>query len=298
MKRMIHAAAVGCLALLVAVSLPGPTSRAGNNLDTLRIGLVDTLGQGIPRALVFNVLSPFKALMEEQTGLTSEIVSGGDAAALAERLRDDKVQLGVFHGHEYAWAKMIDPKLRAMALCVNRVPTLQAVVVVRKDSRYTSTAELRGKTVNLAKLNRAHCRLYLERRCVRPGTTLATFFGRVNMPLDIFDSLDGVTNGRAAAAVVDVASMEDYSRTYPGRARYLRVLSESELFPCGVLACYEGKLPAGEVKRIQDGLLAAGESARGKEVLKALRITNFELPPADHDAILTAIAKAYPPVEK
>ncbi|MFO0926257.1 MAG: PhnD/SsuA/transferrin family substrate-binding protein [Gemmataceae bacterium] len=295
---MTTVAAAGCLALLIAVSLPGPTSGANNNLSSLRIGLVDTLGQGIPRALVFNVLSPFKSLMEEQTGLTSEIVSGGDAVGLAAKLRDDKVQLAVFHGHEFAWAKLADPKVRAMALCVNRGPTMRAVLVVRKDSRHTTTADLRGKTVNLAKLNRAHCRLFLERRCVRPGMTPAAFFGRLNTPLDIFDSLDGVVAGRAAAAVVDATSLEDYARTSPGRARSLRVLTESEPFPCGVLACYEGKLPAGEIKRIQEGLLSAGDSARGKEVLKALRITGFELPPDDHDAALTAIAKAYPPVEK
>lgn len=298
MKRIVAVASLAMMALLAAWLVPGRPCQANANPGIIRIGLIDTLGQGIPRVLVHNVLTPFKELMEEQTSLSSEIVSGGDAHGLAQKLQDDKVQLGVFHGHEYAWAQMKYPKLQTIALCVNKEQLLKAVLVVRKSAGYDSPQSLRGKVISVAKLNRAHCRLYLERRCVRPGSTPEKTFSRVLAPLEVFESLDSVMNGRAAAAVVDAVSLDEYREAFPGRARYLRVLSESEPFPCGVLACYEGKISEGQLKKIRDGLLSARETPRGREVLKSLRITGFELPPEDHADTLSAIVQAYPPLSR
>jgi len=41
--------------------------------------------------------------MEEQLGVKSQIVLGAEAEQLGKRLNDDEVQLGVFHGFEFAW---------------------------------------------------------------------------------------------------------------------------------------------------------------------------------------------------
>jgi ABC-type phosphate/phosphonate transport system substrate-binding protein len=74
----------------------------------------------------------------------------------------------------------------------------------------------------------------------------------------------------------------------------LRTLKESEPFPSGVLACYEGNLPAADARKLQAGLLAAKDNPRGQKALKSLRVSGFETLSDDYSSTLAAIIKAYP----
>ncbi len=51
------------------------------------------------------IMRPFKSLLETQTGMTGQLVSGGDAQHLGQHLKEGDIHLGVFHGVEFAWAK-------------------------------------------------------------------------------------------------------------------------------------------------------------------------------------------------
>jgi len=282
--------------LWCAMSLVVLSCTQAADIRQIRIGLVDTLGRGLPAEVRDAVMLPFKSLMETQVGLRGELApDGGNAFHLARRLRQGEVDLGVFHGHEFAWVRAADNQIEAVAVCVSGTVDSTVHLVVAKSSRFRSVADLKGRNATLARLTKGHCRLFFERRCVTEGLTPSRFYRQIRMPFDVPDALDEVYNGHAACTVVDSASLAAYQKTRPSRAAKLQTLLQSEPFPPGTIAAYRGRFSAEELKRIRDGLVATSESSRGRVILAALRLTGFETPPADLDARLETIARHYPP---
>ena len=292
MSRVVGLAAV-ILAATGLLTLTGLPVEGGEGV-AVKIGLVDSITRGIPPAWTQIAMKPFKSLMETHTGLLGEVVPGGDALELARSLEDDKFQVAVFHGHEFAWAKQKHPKIKAIAVCVNRSQEIKVHLVVRSDSKAASYADLKGKKISVPRMGRAPCQVFLERRCVKPGTTPEKFYSRVDHPFGTLDALDDLLEGETAAVVVDALSLEEYRKSNPTGGRRFRSLAESEPFPCGVIAYYPGRFSEAKVNKFRAGLIDAKSSQRGRDTLKMLRLTAFEAPPANHDAILAAIAKAYP----
>lgn len=281
------AAAVGWLLL------PGQKAeaRAGK---TVKIGMVDSLSRGLPPALIRLVMTPFKALMEAKTGMTGNIVEGGEPLALAKKMADDEVQLGVFHGHEFAWAKARYPKLTPVAICVNKTRTVRVHLVVHKSSAAKAVEDLKGKVVALPRTNRDHCRLFFESRCIGEECKPEEFYKELVRATDGEDALDRLFAGTAEAAVVDSVTLEAYKNDKPGRGKGLRTVKQSEAFPAGVIAYYSGRFAEADVRNFRAGLLDAKNTAKGRVMLEMLKLTAFEAAPADYDATLKAIAKAYP----
>src|SRR5690242_3143311 len=83
------------------------SARSGENTPagTLKIGVVSSVFRDVPDPVVATMLRPVKTLIEGQTGLSCQVENGGEALALAQKLADDKIQVGVFHGFEFAWAR-------------------------------------------------------------------------------------------------------------------------------------------------------------------------------------------------
>jgi ABC-type phosphate/phosphonate transport system substrate-binding protein len=286
--------AVG-LAWLLLHHTAGPAEEM--KVSTIRIGVIASLFRNTPEPLMQVMMRPFKALLEMQTGVTGQVVAGGDAEHLGQKLKEDQVQLGVFHGVEFAWARLKNPSLKPLILAVNGKRALHALLVVRKECKATTCADLKGKAVALPQLTREHCRLFLERRCVAPGQTPSQFFSQVTSPADTEDALDSVVNGQAQGAIVDQADLEGYRKLKPGCAARLRNLLESEAFPCAVVAYQPGSggLDEATLHRLREGLIAARSNARGQHLLEMCRITAFEAVPDDYEEMLSTIAKAYPP---
>jgi ABC-type phosphate/phosphonate transport system substrate-binding protein len=214
---------------------------------------------------------------------------------LARQIKDDQVQLGVFHGVELAWARKSVPELKPLLIAVNQQPFLRAVLVVRKDCPAVSAADLNGKPIALPRPSREHCRLFLERRCARKCCKAQFAAEEVTDPGDVEDALDGVVDSQVAAAVVDGIALDSYAKSKPGRSAKLRALQQSETFPCAVVAYVPGVLPENLLDKFREGMIAAKENVRGRQLLELCRITRFEAVPADYEQMLADIAKAYPP---
>src|SRR6185295_7534076 len=90
------------LALLPALSR---AQQAHSPTLVLKVGIVESLFRDVPASLVKYVSPPFEKLMREQTGLEAEVVTAGDAYDLGKLLAEGKVQFGVLHGFEFAWAR-------------------------------------------------------------------------------------------------------------------------------------------------------------------------------------------------
>ena len=119
--------ATGTGAALTAVLWLTPAWRAkdGGQVKRIRIGLVPTLFRNTPAPLDVQ-LQPLKTLIHSQTGITGTLVVGGDAFDLARKLKENKVQLGVFQGFEFAWARQHNPGLRPLVVVISPYPQLHA----------------------------------------------------------------------------------------------------------------------------------------------------------------------------
>ncbi len=286
-----------CIGTLMAAALgmaclaaTGPDTRAGGVEEkTLRVGIAGSLCQNAPDAQLQLSLKPLKSLLEAQTGLSTQLVSGGEAENLGRLLQEGKIHFGVFHGFELAWARASNPSLRAVLVSVKHC------LVVRRAGAVKGVADLRGQAVAVPPQAREHCRLFLERRCVATGSTPDRYFGRISRDGNAEDALDDVVDGKLAAAVVDGGALEVFGELKPARAGRLRTLLQSEPFPCAAVVYQPGVTPDEMVRRFRDGLLAARSTRRGQFLLELCRIPGFEVAPEDYEESLAAIARAYPP---
>lgn len=289
---------VGAVALLAGLStLPWPDLQAGNHLartGTVRIGLISSLFSDVPEPLVMAMMQPFSALMEEQTGMSGQLVACGDANNLGQQLTEDKVQLGVFHGIEFGWARQKHPELRPLVIAVNEQRYLYAHFVVRADGKIGNLCDLQGKALALPPQTREHCRLFLRRHCLEGKKEPASFFSKVTAPANVEDALDDVVDGVVQVCVVDGVSLDCYKRRKPGRFAKLKILQSSETFPAAVVAFRPGILDEPTLKRFHDGMINANRTVAGRQLMTLWKLTGFEAVPQDYDKILTAIVKVYP----
>jgi ABC-type phosphate/phosphonate transport system substrate-binding protein len=243
------------------------------------------------------MMRPFKALMESQTGVTGQMVLARDADELRQKLEDEQVDFGVFHGFEYAWARPRHPKLRALVIAVNQHRHLKACLVVASESEVDGLAGLKGKTVAVPRFSREHCHLFLERHCRNQGACSQEFFADVCKPQDAEAALDQVADGTLDGAVVEQLALDAYRRNKPGWFPYLKIVQESEPFPATVVTYKEGTIDEATLRRFRDGLIRANQTRTGKSVLGMCRLSAFEEVPADYDHTLNNILKCYPPPE-
>jgi ABC-type phosphate/phosphonate transport system substrate-binding protein len=283
------------VAVVAVLAASSPVDAAN---ETVKVGLTSSVFPGMSSGRLQEAARPFRSLFESSTGLTGPVVQGGDARSLADSLKADKVQLGVFQGIEFAWARARNPKLEPIVICVNQQRTLKAYLLVRAASAFKKPADLRGKTLAVANETREHCNVFLQRKCVGDSVTPKKFFKKMATTADVEEALDDVVDGRAQAALVDGLAWGSYRDAKPGAAKRLRVLLASEPFPTAVIACQAGRFSAAQIRRVRDGLIGAKSGRRGKQLLEQLRLTGFEAVPSTYERLLDNTVRAYPPPEK
>jgi ABC-type phosphate/phosphonate transport system substrate-binding protein len=294
-SRVFSAAAAALAASLLGLGPPSTASeKEGQPAGYVRIGMVNSLFRDISPATRQMSLQPFSSLVRSQTGLDGRPVLAGDALALARQLQENKVQFGVFHGVEFAWAQEKYPDLRPLVIVINRHRHLRAHLVTRYDSPTRSLADLKGKKLALPRGSREHCHLFLDRFCSKGGTTAKAYFGEVVVHPNIEEALDDVLRRKVDAAVVDGVSLECYQKLKPGCHSALKAVERSPVFPAAVVAYRQGAVDGGKLAQLRDGLIKANQNTRTRELMFQWRLTAFEAVPADYQQTLTAIRKTYP----
>jgi ABC-type phosphate/phosphonate transport system substrate-binding protein len=280
------------IALLAVAGLPASEDAGASG--TVRIGLVRSLFRDLPESMVQVLMQPFGSLMRAQTGMNGEILFSPDALDLGRCLDEGKMDLGVFHGFEFAWAQQKYPDLRPLVIAINKHRHLNANLVVRSDCDAASLADLKGKVVGLPRLGREHCRLFLERQCLACGAEPRNFFAKVVVPRNVEDGLDDVVRGKLQAVVVDNLALECYAQVKSGCFARLKVLKRSEIFPAAVVAYRQGAIDDAKLARFRDGMVGAVQNERSRDLLTLWKLTAFEDVPADFPQTLANIARAYP----
>src|SRR5260370_38440761 len=90
------------------------------------------------------MMGPFKSLMKSQTGVPGDLLPGGEAFEVAQQLADNKIDLAVFHGIEYAWIKQKYPQLQPLMIAVNQERHFRVHLVVKGGDSVKNIADLTG----------------------------------------------------------------------------------------------------------------------------------------------------------
>src|SRR5205823_10621864 len=135
------------------------------------------------------VIQPFAEMMETQAGVRGKVATVGTPFELGRQLNEDLVQVGVFHGFEFAWARLKYPQLEPLVIAVYQQRHLHAYLVVRKDGEVNGLNDLKGKALALPAGSREHVRLFYERLLKEQGQEPGQFFAKVTTPPNIEDAL-------------------------------------------------------------------------------------------------------------
>lgn len=287
-----------CVALVPVLSSRVPAAANIAPPDPIKVGMIGSLFHDAPKPLIEMMLKPFQTLMEAQTGMRGQVVASGDADTLGRQLAEGEVHLGVFHGIEFAWARLKYPELKPLVVAMSEQRQQRACLVVRQDSHVTSLAGLQGKSLALPFQSRVHCRMIVERRCQCCGQPPRSYFSQLTTPGNQEEALDDVVDGLVQATVVDGRALDSFHDRKPGRWAKLKVVQESELFPAAVIAHKPSTLDPTTLQCVRSGLLTAHQTRQGYNLLSFAGINGFKTVPSDYEAALTSIVKAYPPPSK
>lgn len=267
--------------------------------NSVRMSISRTLFDGYSEPLMMAMMRPFGGLMQTQTGMQGDLVACGDGLTMAEHIMKDKIQLGVFEGIEFAWARQKYPQLQPILITVNQKDHLRTFLVVHKDNPAKEWADLKGQTLAVHNHTRIHSRLFLCRNCKEAADQAPKeFFQKIVKRDTSEDMLDDVVEGVIKAAVIEEVALERYRHRKPGRSEQLRILAKSESFPATVVAFKSGKLSQATVERLRKGMLTAGKSPLGRQLMTLWKTTGFQALPENYEKTLKEIVKTYPQPEK
>jgi ABC-type phosphate/phosphonate transport system substrate-binding protein len=258
----------------------------------IKVGLLETMFADVPKPVLNAMAEPFRSLMMRQTQLQGDVEICRDFQFLASKLKDKSITVGVFHGYEYAWAKHADTALEPLLVTVPHGRKAQSMIVVRKDAEVSKVADLKDKPVCLCKGTKAYSRLYLDRlKATHKEITLSPKPATMTPE----EALNAVASGSEAATLTDASILTGYQLLQPGVYAQLRILHESELFPCSVIATNKGSLTDEERAKLVNGLAAASKTAQGRAMLGMWGLKGFEKVPEGYDDHCKKIMAAYPP---
>jgi ABC-type phosphate/phosphonate transport system substrate-binding protein len=280
------------LAALLAAS-PGVAPGQKQKLDVLRIGTTGSLVKdngGKEKASMKNL----RNFIKDETGLKNEILRQKDWRELTDQLAKGKLQLGVFQGYEFAWARDKRPALKPLtvAVAVYRYPV--AYLVTRRDNPARKFADLKGKRLAIPDTGQAYLNLFAERESQALGKKLNKFFSKITAPENAEAALDAVVDKAADAAAVDQAALEAYKRRQPGRFKRLHEIAKSPPFPPAVVAYHDDALDRSVLQRFRKGMLNAKRTERGETMLNLFGLSGFEDVPGDFERVLAQLRKTYP----
>ncbi len=300
-RRKLSGFSLFCVALGFALLLPSAPAQPPQDAPPLKVGMAKTFFNDLPPVIIGLVTEPFPALMKACTGLDGKLLYDDDAFETAKKLDANEMQVGVFHGHEFAWIQKKYPKFMPLMVVANKHHDLKAFVIVHKESKAKSIADLRGLKVDMPACTKEPCRLFVEKYCGdNDGRDLKKFFGQiVNSTAGTIEALNDVCRKDVDAVIVDTVELEKYKEVRGPAvfANNLRVLQQSESFPSAVIVIKQGVLTEKTLQQFRDGMQNAGADPQGRKMFDMWGIEGFETIPDNFNKMLADVLKAYPAPE-
>src|SRR5262245_24392296 len=115
--------------LAVGLASAGDPSQPEPPAHPVRIGMLGSMFRNTKPAQFDVQTKPFRSLVESQTGLKTELLLEPTADQLRRKMEAGTIQLGLFHGYEFAWVRLKQPALRPLTIVAPEHP-IQAFLVV------------------------------------------------------------------------------------------------------------------------------------------------------------------------
>jgi ABC-type phosphate/phosphonate transport system substrate-binding protein len=280
------------LPVLVALA-PAPRAGAADPAP-LKIGLSESMFNGLPPAVVGPASKPFQGMFEKQTGLKADIIIAKGFEDITGKLRARQLDVAVLHGFEYAWVRQ-DAELVPLLVTVPSAK-LEACLVVNVNCKAEGPKDLKGDCVAVPPATKAHCHVYHDqlRGKMPEGCCGCAKMGNVSVE----EALDACATGKCEAVLVDASALAGYQRNKPGVGSQLKVLDKSEPFPSAVIVYRKDAFDAATAKKVRDGLIRGVSTPQGQLLTGLWRLKGFaEIGPA-YRAQLEQSVKAFPPPAK
>lgn len=263
----------------------------------IHIGLAKSFLSEQPKGVAEIAADDLKAIIKKTTGLAGDVTSKYSAGEIAAKLDDKKLDFGIFHSYEFAWAKKKHADLKPLLLATDGSRMERAYLIVNKNCPAKSFADLRGKKLDIPAGTKDLCRVYVDRLCKKENAkTPGDFFSAIDKSATKKDALDAVAGGTADAVLIDRTGVDFYKEIRgPVYEKHLRILTESADFPPAVVAYRPGDLDAKTVEQFRAGLLKAHTIPEALDMMKTWNIQKFEPVPKEYAKELEDLLKTYPP---
>jgi ABC-type phosphate/phosphonate transport system substrate-binding protein len=283
---------IGALAILslCAITVEGRPEK----IDVLRIGTSGTLEPEGGDANDKSSIETLKSFIKDETGFNSEIIRQKNWQELAQKMSNGELQVGVFQGFEFAWAKEKFSDLKPLAVAVNTYVYPEVYLVAARDSGASDFNGFHGKSLSVVKNAPGFIRFFVDRQCQSAGNTSVKFFSKILPHENFEDAIDDVVDAQADVVAADRAALDAYKRRKPGRFAKLKSIVQSKPFLPAVVACYEKMLDDETARQFRGGLLGASSKEKGQTMLNLFRLTGFKDPDDKFDQVLKATREAYP----
>jgi ABC-type phosphate/phosphonate transport system substrate-binding protein len=230
-------------------------------------------------------------MMKDSTGINGNVQFPADAMTLAKEINAGRIQIGVMQGHEFAWAKSKYADLVPIAVAAPLQP-VQSFCVVKWDCTATNIGDLKNGKISLPPVHHDYSEMFLAKlksECMNG----ANFAGQLNAA-DATEAIENVIDDKSQCTVVDAPTLNFFEKVYPGRFTCVKILCKSEVFPNACIVVKKGELDDKTIEKFTKALIDAKDDPVGKPMLSTWKLKSFTAVPAEYDAQLKAIEKAYP----
>lgn len=279
------------LSSVLALFLVGSSPARAADPGELKIGMLSGMFRDQQPKVIEALSKPFRDLMTKHIGYNGDVEVVDDPMALCDRLKENKVQLGVFHGFEFAWAQQRCDDLIPLIVTQPTGGTVQGILVVHADCPAKSVADLKVEVL-IPRGAKAHTLVFFDK--LRDGVAADVAKPTTKTDQTPEDVLNAVANGTAKAALVDWCALDGYKVLHPSAFKTLKVLAKSEEFPPAVVCYRKGSLTDDQATRIRDGMAASCKTPTGRMLMTLWNLKGFEAPPKGYQSSLDDILKAYP----
>lgn len=285
------ARACGLVAWTLILGATAPPVAAGEPSSELKIGLAQPMFRDVPPAMVNAAARPFQTMIQDKAGVKGSVEVVADYTILAEKMRDGKLDIGVFHGYEYAWIKDT-PGLAPMCVTLPNCGKIQVCLVVSADSKAKDPKDLKGACVLVPRGTKGYCHMFLDR--LREKCPVGHCCPAKASGLTPDEALGEVAAGNAEAALVDIAALMSMQKEYPGCYKQLRVLAQSDELPSAVVVYRKDALDAAAAARVRKGLLDCVKTPIGKTFAIFWQLKGFDDVTPAYNALVENVLKVYP----
>ncbi len=236
---------------------------------------------------VSNILSPVETVtyyedlfdyLSKKLGKRVKLVQRSNYAEMNDFLRLGKVDIAFVCTRAYIYgARQFGLELLAVPVVYDEGPVYYSYIIVNKDSKINSFAELQGKSFAFVDPLSNTGELYPRYLLAKMNETTDAFFSHYFYTYSHDKSIEAVASGIVDGAAVDSLIWDYKNITEPELTSKTRIIQVSPPFgiPPVVASPYSDKELAREIRNI---LISMHKEEEGREILRKLHIRRFLMP--------------------